>query len=86
MSEIEAFVDADRAAQFLSVTRRRAIELARAGQIPAHPLGGGKRKIWRFRLTELATALVTNEQGNANGKRGIMNPGGPLAVPKGKGR
>ena len=32
--------------------------MARAGEIPAHPLGQGKRKQWRFRLSELADAFV----------------------------
>jgi len=55
---IEPFVDADRAAQFLVITRRRLLELARAGKLPGHGLGEGKRKIWRFRLSELAEAVV----------------------------
>jgi hypothetical protein len=50
-------VDAERAAQFLSVTPRYLLELARKGEFPAHPLGNGTRRIWRFRLSGLATAL-----------------------------
>lgn len=86
MREFEPFVDADRAGEFLSFTRRRLLEMARSGEIPAHPIGRGRRRIWRFRLSEIAAAFVTNEPENATGKRGIMYPGGPLAVPKGKGR
>jgi hypothetical protein len=33
------------------------LELARKGELPAHPLGNGTRRIWRFRLSELAIAL-----------------------------
>lgn len=54
---LEPFVDAERAAQFLSVTPRHLLELARKGEMPAHPLGNGTRRIWRFGLSELATAL-----------------------------
>ena len=57
-SNIEPFVAADIAAEFLCITRRRILEMARAGEIPAHPLGQGKRKQWRFRLSELADAFV----------------------------
>lgn len=55
---IEPFVAADTAAEFLCITRRRVLEMARAGEIPAHPIGHGKRKQWRFRLSELADAFV----------------------------
>lgn len=53
----EPFVDAVRAAEFLSLRTRRVIELARMGQLPAYPLGAGTRRVWRFRLSELAAAL-----------------------------
>jgi hypothetical protein len=55
----ERFVSADEAAKFLSVTRRYALELARSGIAGAYPLGtGSKRKIWVFRLSELAAAVM----------------------------
>lgn len=79
--EIEPFVDASRAAQFLSITRRRVLDMARAGLLPAHPFGGGRRRIWRFRLSELAESVATHSH-----QRSIINAGGLLAVPKGKGR
>jgi hypothetical protein len=49
-SNIEPFVTADVVAEFLCITRRRVLEMARSGTIPAHPIGQGKRKQWRFRL------------------------------------
>ena len=55
----EPFVDAHRAAEFLFLTPRRVLELARKGRIPAHPLGDGVRKVWRFRLSELAAAICS---------------------------
>jgi|SRR5579871_166927 len=53
----EPFVDANRAAEFLCLRPRRVLELARKGAVPAHPLGAGQRKVWRFRLSELAAAM-----------------------------
>ena len=54
----EPFVDQTRAAAFLGLAPRRILELARAGILPGYPLGQGGRKIWRFRLTELAVVLA----------------------------
>jgi len=54
----EAFVDADEAAKSLSLTRRRILDLARARKLPGHPIGDGARRVWRFRLSELAVAIV----------------------------
>ena len=54
----EPFVDATRAAEWLGITSRRLLEMARAGQIPAYPLGVGSRKTWRFRLQEISTAIA----------------------------
>ena len=72
--EIEPFVDANRAADFLLITRRHLLELARAGEIPAHPIGVGKRKTWRFRLSEIADAISTDEHIR---KRDIIGAGSP---------
>ena len=58
----EPFVSADEAAQFLCVKRRYLLELARRGIAGAYALGtGAKRKIWVFRLSELAVSVVRNE-------------------------
>jgi hypothetical protein len=46
-TEIEPFVDANKAADFLVITRRRVLEMARSGEIPAHAIGKGKRKMWQ---------------------------------------
>jgi hypothetical protein len=59
----ERFVDADRAAEFLSLRPRRVLELSRSGDLPAHPLGSGVRRVWRFRLSELATAMARRSTG-----------------------
>ena len=58
----EPFVSADEAAQFLSIKRRYLLELARRGIAGAYALGtGSKRKIWVFRLSELAASVVREE-------------------------
>jgi len=53
----ESFVDAVEAGKFLRLRPRRVLELARRGVLPAYPLGDGERCVWRFRLSELASAL-----------------------------
>jgi hypothetical protein len=65
----EPFVDADHAAKFLALPRRRILDLARAGILPAHPIGDGSRRIWRFRLRELAAAITSQK------KSGFISPG-----------
>ena len=58
----EPFVSADEAARFLSVKRRYLLVLARSGIAGAYALGTGlKRKIWVFRLSELAAAIARKE-------------------------
>jgi len=58
----EPFVSADEAAQFLCVKRRYLLELARRGITGAYAIGtGSKRKIWVFRISELAASIVGNE-------------------------
>ena len=58
----ENFVDADEAGKFLSLNRRRILELARARKLPGHPIGDGVRRVWRFRLSELAAAVSSTEK------------------------
>ena len=70
---LESFVDSDEAARFLSLNRRRILELARAGKPPGHPIGGGTRRVWRFRLSELATAISSKpKSGFASRQRASM--------------
>lgn len=59
---LEGFVDADEAGRFLSLTRRRILELARARKLPGHPIGDGARRVWRFRLSELAAAVASTQK------------------------
>lgn len=61
----ERFVDADEAAKFLAVTRRRMLDLVRTGQIPGYPLGKGRHHTWLFRLSEIAAAVNGMKSGTA---------------------
>jgi hypothetical protein len=55
----EPFVSAEKAAEFLAIKRRYLLALARRGIAGAYGLGTGmQRKIWVFRLSELASAIV----------------------------
>ena len=54
----ERFVDAAEAAKFLSITRRRVLDLARARRLPGHRIGNGARRVWRFRLSEIAATMA----------------------------
>jgi hypothetical protein len=58
----EPFVSADDAARFLSIKRRYLLVLARSGIAGAYALGTGlRRKLWVFRLSELAAAIAGKE-------------------------
>jgi hypothetical protein len=54
----EPFVDEHVIAAFLQITPRHAIELARKGEIPSHPIGH-KRKTWRFLISEVSAHFST---------------------------
>ena len=50
---LESYVSPDEAATFLKTNRIKIIRMARSGALPAHPLGTGRRRQWRFKLSEL---------------------------------
>lgn len=53
MAQKHYLLDAHEAAQILRMDRRTLVRWARLGQIQAHPMGKGKRKLWRFVEHEL---------------------------------
>ena len=53
LDSLEPYVDPEQAAAFLKTNRLKIIRMARLGFLPAHPLGSGKRRQWRFKLSEL---------------------------------
>ena len=62
VSQMEPFVDADIASEFLSIDRETLIRWARRGIIPGHALGAGLRRVWRFRLSELSAWAASKVQ------------------------
>lgn len=62
----EPFIDAERAAHFLSMSRKTLLSLARKGYLPGHPIGQGVRKVWKFRLSELDSWMKTGVTSNSH--------------------
>jgi excisionase family DNA binding protein len=56
---LEPYIEASQAAAYLSMTRKTLLKKARAGGLPGHPLGEGRRKMWRFRISELDRWMQT---------------------------
>lgn len=61
-------LDATEAANVLKVNSRTLVRWARCGYVPAHPLGEGKRRIWRFFESELLEWVETQEN-DCSGKQ-----------------
>jgi hypothetical protein len=63
----EPFVSADEAARFISRPRRFLLALARRGIAGAYPTGTGtQRRVWVFRLSELADAIAAERSSLPN--------------------
>ena len=66
----EPFVSAEKAADFLDISRRYLLSLARKGIKGAYSLDcQAKRKVWVFRLSELAAAVAKNADPEIGGLR-----------------
>jgi hypothetical protein len=68
----EPYLNAMRAAEHLSISPKKLLALARAGFVPAHGIGTGRRKMWRFLLSELDHWMQTEVSlpGRNHGKIG----------------
>lgn len=49
----EAYIVPEEAASFLRLSAKTLTRLARQGLVPAHPIGDGRRRRWRFLKSEL---------------------------------
>jgi excisionase family DNA binding protein len=49
----ESYLDARQAADYLRISAKKLLQLARSHKVPAYGLGGARRKMWRFRRSEL---------------------------------
>lgn len=52
-------MDGEVAGKFLSLPPQHIKKIARKGETPAYPIGLGRRKTWRFRLSEIAARIET---------------------------
>jgi hypothetical protein len=57
--DYESYVDADTVAAFLKMKRKTVLEWARRGIVPAHSWGQGRRKVWRFLISEIASQPIS---------------------------
>ena len=62
-SEIARPMTPKKAAEYLGLDEKTITRWARCGYLPAHPLGEGKRKFWRFLEPELEEWLATKTNG-----------------------
>jgi excisionase family DNA binding protein len=66
---LEPYIAADRAAEYLSISRKTLLKKARAGRLPGHPIGEGRKKMWRFRFSELDHWMQTEVTSGSDGGR-----------------
>lgn len=71
----EYFVDADVAAEFLSLSRKHLLKLARLRRIPAYPITFGTRAVWRFRISELEKWIIGQRAETCNNGSGDSRKG-----------
>ena len=67
--DLEPYIEAGRAAAYLSMSRKTLLKKARSGRLPAHPIGDGRKKMWRFRLSELDRWMQTEVTSGSDGGR-----------------
>ena len=60
-TRVDPPLSAKEAALVLKMNSRTLVSWARCGYIPAHPLGEGKRRLWRFFESELLAWVKTRE-------------------------
>lgn len=54
---MNTWMNTEEAAAHLGIKRRTLLLWVRQGKIPAHPLSGTKRRVWRFLREELDSTL-----------------------------
>ena len=52
------WLTADEAAEYLKVKKRTLLLWTRQGRVPAFALSGTKRRVWRYRRTDLDAAVL----------------------------
>lgn len=77
----EYFVDAEVAAKFLSIKRKYLLKLSRLSLVPAHPLGIGSRRQWRYRISELRDWMLSTGAHSSLGQT-PDRPDNPIGSPR----
>ena len=67
----EPFVTPEEAASFLRISPVTVKKMARGGYLPAHPIGNGVRKRWRFRISELVSHMRCPVQSESSSVRAL---------------
>ena len=67
---VDPLLDAKEAASVLKMNSRTLVRWARCGYVPAHPLGEGKRRLWRFFESELLEWVENRENAFARRSSG----------------
>lgn len=57
------------AAQYLKIKPRTLLQWARENKVPAHPLSGIQRRVWRFLMPELDAMLGLSSAVPAEGRQ-----------------
>jgi predicted site-specific integrase-resolvase len=70
---VHQLLNAEEAAEILRMDTRTVIRWARLGYLPAHPLGEGKRKIWRFLEHELLQWVEARESDRKRSSASTIN-------------
>ena len=65
----EPFVTPEEAADFLRIRPVTVKKMAREGWLPAHAIGNGVRKRWRFRISELVSHMRCRVESEASSVR-----------------
>ena len=63
------WLTAAEAAQYLKVKPRTLVQWAREKKVPAHPLSGIQRRVWRFLKHELDAMLGPSSADPADGRQ-----------------
>lgn len=63
------WLTATEAALHLKVKQRTLLQWVREGKVPAHPLSGIQRRVWRFLKHELDAMLLPSSADPADGRQ-----------------
>jgi excisionase family DNA binding protein len=71
VADLESYVDAAEAAQFLGIHPKTLLRMAREGQVPAYSLNDCRRRRWHFLKSELDIWMRSRVNSNAHPVRSV---------------